>query len=130
MDELREKPEQPLHLPAPQDDRLQSLARTLAENPADNTSLTELGKAVGAGSRTPSRLLRNELGMTFSEWRTRLRIFHTFAPSPAGYDTTRTAYACGWSNSSLFIFIAAFTDIIGTTPGRYRAGRRGAERGS
>ena len=39
-----------------------------------------------------------------------------------GYDTTRTAYACGWANPSSFI--AAFTHIIGTTPGRYRAGRR------
>jgi AraC-like DNA-binding protein len=29
------------------------------------------------------------------------------------------AHACGWANPSSFI--AAFADIIGTTPGRYRA---------
>ncbi|MGV9633749.1 AraC family transcriptional regulator [Nocardia rhamnosiphila] len=128
VDELRETREQPLYLPEPQDDRLQSLARMLAENPADNTSLAELGKTVGAGSRTLSRLLHTELGMTFYEWRTQLRIYHALVLLADGHDTTRTAYACGWSNPSSFI--AAFTDIIGTTPGRYRAGRRGADRES
>jgi AraC-like DNA-binding protein len=39
-----------------------------------------------------------------------------------GHDTTQTAYACGWANPSSFI--AAFTTIIGTTPGRYRTSRQ------
>jgi hypothetical protein len=39
-----------------------------------------------------------------------------------GHDTTQTASACGWANPSSFI--AAFTNIIGTTPGRYRTSRR------
>jgi hypothetical protein len=35
-----------------------------------------------------------------------------------GHDTTHVAHACGWANPSSFI--AAITDIIGTTPGRHR----------
>lgn len=70
VDELREAHEQPLHLPEPRDDRLRAIARTLYENPADNASLAELGRTIGAGTRTLSRLFRDELGMTFYEWRT------------------------------------------------------------
>ncbi|MFI7366616.1 AraC family transcriptional regulator [Streptomyces sp. NPDC050149] len=121
VDELREAHEQPLHLPEPQDDRLQAIARRLYETPSDNSTLAELGKAIGAGSRTLSRLFRSELGMTFYEWRTQLRIHHALVLLADGHDTTRTAYACGWANPSSFI--AAFTGIIGTTPGRYRNSR-------
>ncbi len=128
VDELREAPEQPLHLPEPRDDRLQAIARILYERPGDNSSLAELGKTIGASTRTLSRLFRNELGMTFYEWRTQLRIYHALLLLADGHDTTRTAYACGWANPSGFI--AAFTDIIGTTPGRYRAGRQTTARAS
>ncbi|GGK63683.1 AraC family transcriptional regulator [Sphaerisporangium melleum] len=123
VDELREAPEQPLHLPEPRDDRLRAIARMLQENPANNTPLAELGTTIGASTRTLSRLFRNELGMTFYEWRTQLRVYHALVLLADGHDTTQTAYACGWSNPSGFI--AAFTALIGTTPGRHRTGRTG-----
>lgn len=128
VDELHEADEQPLHLPEPQDDRLQAIARILWQKPADNTSLAELGKTIGASARTLSRLFRNDLGMTFYEWRTQLRIYHALVLLADGHDTTQTAYACGWANPSSFI--AAFTNVIGTTPGRYRTSRQNAARGS
>jgi AraC-like DNA-binding protein len=121
VDELREAHEQPLHLPEPRDDRLRALARRLYDDPADGATLAELGAAVGASTRTLSRLLREELGMTFYEWRTQLRVHHALLLLADGHDTVRTAHACGWSNPSGFI--AAFTRVVGTTPGRYRAGR-------
>lgn len=124
VDELRETHEQPLYLPEPRDDRLRALARKLSDDPADNSSMAELGRAIGASSRTLSRLLRNEFGLTFYEWRTQLRIYHALVLLADGYDITRTAYACGWANPSGFI--TAFTNIIGSTPGRYQANRQGA----
>jgi len=96
------------------DDRLQAIARMLGENPADATSLAELGTSIGARSRTLSRLFRDELGMTFYEWRTQLRICHALVLLADGHDTTQTAYPCGWANASSFI--AAFTNIVGATP--------------
>ncbi|MFC4534453.1 AraC family transcriptional regulator [Sphaerisporangium dianthi] len=128
VDELREAHEQPLHLPEPQDDRLRAVARMLHEKPADNTSLAELGKTIGASPRTLSRLFRDELGMTFYEWRTQLRVYHALVLLADGHDITRTAYACGWANPSGFI--AAFTAIIGTTPGRHRTGHQTTARAS
>lgn len=122
VDELREAHEQPLQLPEPHDDRLRALARLLYEQPGDNTALAELGQAVGASARTLSRLFRSELGMTFYQWRTQLRVYHALVLLADGHDTTRVAYACGWANPSSFI--AAFASIIGTTPGRYRSGHQ------
>jgi transcriptional regulator GlxA family with amidase domain len=122
VDELGEAREQPLQLPEPRDDRLRALARLLYEQPADNTTLAELGQATGASARTLSRLFRNELGMTFYEWRTQLRVYHALVLLADGHDTTYVARACGWANPSSFI--AAFTSIIGTTPGRHRTSQR------
>lgn len=118
VDELQEAAEQPLQLPEPHDDRLRAIARLLYQNPADNSALAELGRTVGASGRTLSRLFHDELGMTFYEWRTQLRIAHALVLLADGHDTTHVAHACGWANPSSFI--AAFTTVIGTTPGRYR----------
>jgi AraC-like DNA-binding protein len=117
-DELRQAPEQPLHLPEPRDDRLRAVARILADNPADTSTLAALGRRAGAGARTLSRLFHDELGMTFYEWRTQLRICHALVLLAEGHDTTRVAHACGWANPSSFI--AVFTTVLGTTPGRHR----------
>ncbi|WP_439379139.1 AraC family transcriptional regulator [Amycolatopsis lexingtonensis] len=118
VEELREAPEQPLQLPEPRDDRLRAVARVLYDDPADTTPLAELGRRSGASARTLSRLFRDELGMTFYEWRTQLRVHHALVLLAEGHDTTRVAHACGWANPSGFI--TAFTAIVGTTPGRHR----------
>ena len=47
-----------------------------------------------------------------------LHICHALVLLAEGHDTTRVARACGWANPSSFI--AAFTAIVGTTPGRQR----------
>jgi AraC-like DNA-binding protein len=122
VDELHEAHEQPLQLPEPHEDRLQAIAQMLHANPADNTSLAELGRTIGASARTLSRLFHNELGMTFYEWRTQLRIYHALVLLADGHDTTYVAHACGWANPSSFI--AAFANIIGTTPGRHRTSQQ------
>jgi AraC-like DNA-binding protein len=119
VDELDEATEQQLQLPEPQDDRLRTVAQILHDNPADNTPLAALGRKAGAGARTLSRLFHNELGMTYYEWRTQLRIYHALVLLADGHDTTYVAHACGWANPSGFI--AAFAAIVGTTPGRYRS---------
>lgn len=122
VDQLHDAREQPLHLPEPRDDRLRAVARVLYENPGDTTPLAGLGQAIGAGARTLSRLFHDELGLTFYEWRTQLRLYHALVLLAEGHDTSHVAHACGWSNPSHFI--AAFRAVMGTTPGKHRAGQR------
>jgi AraC-like DNA-binding protein len=122
IDELAETPEQSLHLPEPRDDRLRAVTEILHADPAQTTTLAELGRTVGAGVRTLSRLFHAELGMSFHRWRTILRIHQALVHLTNGRSVTDTATECGWSNPSSFI--DAFTEVVGQTPGRYRADLR------
>ncbi|CAG7617354.1 AraC family transcriptional regulator [Actinacidiphila bryophytorum] len=118
IDELRQADDLPLLLPAPADDRLRSVAALLHEDPADPRTLAELGAAVGASERTLSRLFRREMGMSFPQWRTQLRLHHSLILLAAGTTVTATATACGYTHTSAFI--EAFRHAFGTTPGRHR----------
>jgi AraC-like DNA-binding protein len=120
IDELVETPEQSLHLPEPEDDRLRAVTELLRADPGRNATLAELGRAAGAGERTLSRLFHTELGMGFQRWRTILRVHHALVHLTGGRSVTDTAISCGWSNPSTFI--DAFTAVVGQTPGRYQAG--------
>jgi AraC-like DNA-binding protein len=120
VDELRETPEQSLHLPEPRDDRLRVVTDLLRADPGRATTLAALGRVAGASERTLSRLFHADLGMSFHRWRTILRIHHAVVHLTDGQSVTDTAVACGWSNPSTFI--EAFSAVVGQTPGRYQAG--------
>ncbi|WP_206506777.1 AraC family transcriptional regulator [Streptomyces chrestomyceticus] len=119
LDELSDTPEQSLHLPESSDDRLRAVTDFLHADPAQFTTLAELGRVAGASERTLSRLFHTELGMSFHRWRTTLRIHHALAHLTNGMSVTDTAMACGWSNPTSLI--EAFTEIVGQTPGSYQA---------
>jgi AraC-like DNA-binding protein len=118
IDELTDVPEQPLRLPEPADDRLRAVTDLLHANPADPSTLAELGRTVGASERALSRLFHAELGMGFLQWRTLLRIQHALIHLVNGETVTGTATLCGWANPTSFI--EAFTAVLGQTPGRYQ----------
>jgi AraC-like DNA-binding protein len=120
LDQLRRVGQLPLRLPALTDDRLQAVAAGLRQHPADDKTLAELGKRVGASERTLSRLFRQETGMSFPQWRTQFRLQHALVLLADGTPVTTTALACGWSNPSAFI--EAFRNVFGTTPGKFYGG--------
>ncbi|WIM99450.1 helix-turn-helix transcriptional regulator [Actinoplanes oblitus] len=119
LHEVRRARQLPLLLPAPADPRLVRLCELLADDPADQRSLRELGREVGAAERTLSRLFRAETGLTFPQWRGQLRLHHAVRLLAAGHSVTRVAADCGFRSPSAFI--EAFRALFGTTPGRYRA---------
>jgi AraC-like DNA-binding protein len=118
VDDLAGAPQQPLHLPEPRDERLRAVARVVAADLASTATLDELGRGVGASERTLSRLFRAETGMGFRQWRTQLRVHRALLLLAEGYAVVDTAAACGWANPSAFV--AAFTALVGRTPGAYR----------
>ena len=118
LDRLRQAEELPLDLPQPVDDRLRTVAGILLDNPADPRTAAELGACAGASERTLSRLFRAETGLTFPQWRSRLRLQHALALLAAGEPVTAVAMSCGFSSPSAFI--EAFRTTVGITPGRYR----------
>jgi AraC-like DNA-binding protein/quercetin dioxygenase-like cupin family protein len=120
VDEVTAAPEQPLHLPEPRDPRLRETARLVERDLATPLSLHEIAHATGVGARTLSRLFRSETGMGYRQWRLQLRVHRALVLLAAGASVTDTAAACGWATTSQFI--EQFTPLVGTTPGRYRAG--------
>ncbi|WP_369205859.1 helix-turn-helix transcriptional regulator [Streptomyces sp. PU-14G] len=118
LDQLRASPQQPLHLPAPTVERLQAVCDLLYADPADNRTLAQLGSQVGASARTLSRLFRSDLGMTFPQWRTQLRLHHALLLLAEHTPVTTVAHRCGWSSASAFIDV--FGRVFGHTPGAHR----------
>jgi AraC-like DNA-binding protein len=117
VDEL-DTPQETLYLPEPADDRLRAVTDLLHADPAAPLTLAELGRAVGASERTLSRLFPAELGMSFHQWRSLLRVQHALILLVEGDAVTDTAVRLGWANPTSFI--EAFTAIVGQTPGRYQ----------
>lgn len=123
LDQLRAAPQQPLHLPMPSEPRLRALCALLRADPADDRTLAELGREVGAGERTLSRLFRAHLGMTFPQWRTQVRLHHALVLLAEDVPVTAVAHRCGWASASAFIDV--FRRTFGHTPGRHEHGEAG-----
>jgi AraC-like DNA-binding protein len=117
LDQLRTSPQQPLRLPAPTDPRLRQLCAILRANPSDNRLLAELGTEVGASDRTLTRLFHADLGMTFPQWRTQLRLYRALILLAEDTPVTVVARDCGWSSTSAFIEV--FRRAFGHTPGTH-----------
>ena len=95
-------PQQPITLPAPRDPRLADACAIVAET-FHAAAAGRAGRRVGAGERTLSRLFRAEFGMTYPQWRTRVRVFEAMVLLAAGAAVTHTAHRCGWETTSSFI---------------------------
>jgi AraC-like DNA-binding protein len=119
LDQLRRSPQRPTYLPTPRDPRLVALCELLKAEPSDGRTLTELGREVGASERTLSRLCKGDLGMTFPQWRTQLRLHEALILLADGESVTRVAHTTGWASASAFI--DTFRRAFGHTPGSRRA---------
>lgn len=107
-------------LPDPIDERARRVTDALRASPADERTLAEWGREVGASARTLARALNNETGLGFHEWRTRVRILASLPRLAAGEPLAVVAGAVGYSTSSAFG--AAFRRTIGVTPAKYFGG--------
>ncbi|MEU3830671.1 helix-turn-helix domain-containing protein [Streptomyces sp. SID486] len=117
LDQLRISVQQPLHLPTPNNPVLRRVCDLLHDDPSDSRTLSELGREVGASDRTLSRLFSNDLGMTFPQWRTQLRLHHSLVLLAEKTPVTKVANRCGWSSTSAFIDV--FRRAFGHTPGTH-----------
>jgi AraC-like DNA-binding protein len=114
-DQLSAAPPVPGHLPAPTTPLLRQVATYFLTNPAEGRTLAEMGRVVGASERTLSRLFKSDVGMSFPQWRLRLRLHHAALLLAEDLPVTVVAHRCGWSSASAFI--TAFRLAFGYTPG-------------
>ena len=120
LDQLRELPAMPLELPMPRDARAVRIARRVREDPGEKAPLDRLARDAGGSRRTLERLFQKETGMSFGRWRQQARLLHAMRRLAGGEPVTSTALEVGYDSPSAFI--TAFSNVLGTTPGRYYRG--------
>ncbi|MEV4819187.1 helix-turn-helix domain-containing protein [Micromonospora tulbaghiae] len=101
-----------------------AVATALARDPGDTTGLVEWADRLHVSVKTLQRDFDREFGMSYSQWRTKLRLRASLAlleTRPVGEVARRIGYA------SPSAFISAFAREYGYTPGRAAAMRRTAD---
>ncbi|MFI1016822.1 AraC family transcriptional regulator [Streptomyces sp. NPDC020965] len=101
----------------PRDPRARAVARALAGDPRDGRGLEAWGSEVGASARTLARLFTAETGLTFGQWRERLRMQASMPLLAGELPIEAVARRVGYGSASSFV--AAFHRIVGLTPRQY-----------
>ena len=121
LDELADAPIEDLHLPMPQDQRLRRLADSLLADPGDKSTLGQWAVRIGMSERSMTRLLLEELGLSFGRWRRQLHVILSLQRLARGESVQRVALDLGYENASGFITM--FRKAVGQPPARYLADR-------
>ncbi len=117
LDQIRDLPVTPLHLPGIRDRRLAPIARCLDDDPADARGAAEWAARLGMSARTLSRRFRRDTGMSFRQWRQQLRLLQALRRLAEGQRVNAVALELGYESPSAFV--AMFRRSLGATPGRY-----------
>ena len=117
LDEIARAAPAPLHLPGGQDARLRRLTAHLGRHPDEHRPLSVLAAEMGASPRTLERLFRAETGMSYRDWRSRLRLLEAISGLERGDSSTTIAHRLGYHSTSAFV--AAFRKHFGTPPQSY-----------
>jgi len=104
-----------VRLPAGQPAR--QVAEALRANPADQRTLREWGRHVGASERTLARAFATGAGVPFGHWRALLRLQAALPMLAAGEPVSLVAGRVGYDTPSAFV--AAFRRETGQTPGSF-----------
>lgn len=117
IDEIRRLDSAALGLPSGRDERLRRLIGHLVRTPHEQRPLAELVRLAGTSLRTIERLFRDETGMTFRQWRSRLRLLSAIEHLEKGKSSTFVAYTLGYQGASSFV--SAFRKAFGCTPQQF-----------
>ncbi|MDH0895100.1 MULTISPECIES: helix-turn-helix transcriptional regulator [unclassified Pseudomonas] len=107
----------PLHLPMPRDRRLQAICRALLQSPEHPYRLEDWAQQAGASSHTLARLFRQELQMSYQQWRQQLSLTEALPRLLAGASVQEVAHALGYGSGRAFS--AMFRRLLGENPREY-----------
>lgn len=117
LDELATLPVLPLHLPQPQDPRIQTICTVLQRDPADGSTLADWSARLGLDEKTIQRLFHKETGMTFGQWRQQSRLLLALERIAVGEKIIDVAGALGYDSPSAFTTM--FKKQFGKTPSNF-----------
>ena len=119
IDELYKAKRMRAYLPTTTDRMLLDMTREMEANPGDNTPLGEWAKRLFVSERTLARHFQKHMGMSFLEWRHRLRFMHAVLMLDTCKPVSEVAYSVGYQSVSSFITM--FKNIAGMPPEKYRS---------
>jgi AraC-like DNA-binding protein len=100
LDEICRAKEGPFALPMPSDKRLQRLCKDLSETPSIDLDIDDWADNLGMSRRTMTRKFRTQTGMSFAEWRRRLRMAHVMRRQAEGARLDEAAADVGYRSLS------------------------------
>lgn len=122
MDEITHAHTQALGVPLPHpqtgDKRLRALCEAVMQAPAERATLAEWATDIGASERTVARLFRDELGMSYQQWRQQAILAHALPMLASGKPVSTVAAASGYGSDSAFS--AMFKAAMGQPPSQFQ----------
>lgn len=122
LDEIACAERRELIVPMPANPRLQWMFEHLISNPADKTSQSEWAARLALSTRSFSRIVMQELGMTFGRWRHQMHISIAIPKIRNGESIQKVAHELGYETSSSFINM--FKNIMKFPPSYFGAKTR------
>jgi AraC-like DNA-binding protein len=117
IDELICMPKEHFDFPIPAEPRLNNIANQLLLNPADRKTVGEWAALYAMSERTFSRLVKQEVGMTFGRWRGQLHLVMALQKLSSNESVQRISEDLGYESVSAFITF--FKKTLGKPPKQY-----------
>ena len=118
VDQLQQAPIHQCYLPYASSPGLLGILEALQVEPGDNRPLSAWAEQIHVSERTLARQFVRELGLSFGEWRQRLRFLAAIEALDSHRSIQEIAFDMGYSTGSAFI--AMFQRQAGCTPEQYR----------
>lgn len=119
LDELRRAPALRLGVALPRDKRLRTLCQAVLADPARHRTLDAWARDAGASPRTMARLFRDELGVSFGQWRQQVFLSRALGMAAEGRQMSEIASELGYASASAFT--AMVRRSVGQPPRRFFA---------
>ncbi len=118
LDEIRTADTQLMGVALPQDKRLRTLCDAMLKDPAKRTTLAEWAAEVGASERTIARLFREELDLSYQQWRQQAVLAKALPMLARSMPVSQVAMATGYATDSAFS--AMFKAAMGQSPSQFQ----------
>ena len=118
LDEIAHADIQALGVPLPHphsgDKRLRALCEAVLRAPSERATLAGWAAGIGASERTVARLFRDQLGLSYQQWRQQAILAHALPMLARGVGVGQVAAASGYASESAFS--AMFKAAMGQPP--------------
>ncbi len=122
LDEITHANTQALGVPLPHpqngDKRLRALCEAVLGAPSDRGTLAEWAADMGASERTMARLFRDELGLSYQQWRQQVILARALPLLARGQSVSQVAAESGYASDSAFS--AMFKSAMGQSPSYFQ----------